>query len=90
MDSEPLSYFFECYFHQDWRDDYSSSFDVLLDFCQSEPELKEELKQQFLELIEQGYALSDYFVHELGGNFKTEREGFTAVEWLNIAVSKMV
>ena len=32
MDKELLFHFFECYFHQDWRDDYLSSFDALNDF----------------------------------------------------------
>lgn len=88
MKSEPLFYFFECYFHQDWRDEYSSSFDVLYDFCKSEPNLKVELKELFLELIERG-DVSDDFIHEFGGNFKTETEGLTPTEWLSLAVSKM-
>ncbi|WP_163392567.1 contact-dependent growth inhibition system immunity protein [Enterovibrio norvegicus] len=88
MNRELLFHFFECYFHQDWRDDYSSSFEALRDFCCLEPERKAELRESFNDLLEQD-ALSENFINEFGGSFKTEREGLTANEWLKKAISDL-
>lgn len=49
--SEKLDYFFEAYFHQDWRDDYSTTLKAVEDFAQSEStESVTQLVQAFEEL----------------------------------------
>lgn len=77
-----VTYFFEAYLHQDWRDDYVSSLDAVKAFTLDEPiERKNQLKSALLDLQSRGPLPQDT-VNKLGGNFKPETEGMTTDAWL--------
>ncbi len=80
-----VKHFFDAYFHQDWREDYKSSFDAVRDFCESEPESKRDLGlilTQFLELK----PIPDNLIQKYGGNFDPKSENFTVEKWLQKAI----
>ncbi len=80
--SEILEYFFDAYFHQDWRDDYGSSFQAVEDFAKAEStESKVQLAQALAELSNKG-DLPQNTINKLGGNFKPESEGMSVNEWI--------
>ncbi len=84
--NETLIYLFEAYFHQDWRDDYVSSLDVVRAFCSDEQiEAKTKLKNALFELLEQGDLSQDIF-NKLGGSFRPEREGMSVEYWIKQAI----
>jgi len=84
--SEILGYFFEAYFHQDWRDDYVSSLDVVKAFAAEEPiESKLKLRDALCKLLAQGELPQDCF-NKLGGNFRPEREGLSVNKWIEQAI----
>lgn len=77
-----LLYFFESYFHQDWRDDYPSSLDVARAFNSAEPmEAKRALKRALGEMLE-ARELSQDTINKQGGNFKPERENLSVYDWI--------
>jgi hypothetical protein len=80
--SDILVYFFEAYFHQDWRDDYASSLDAVRAFNLDEPvESRRELELAFRDLRDRR-CLSQDTVNLLGGNFRPETEGVSMDAWL--------
>ncbi len=80
--SEIFEYFFDAYFHQDWRDDYGSSFEAIEDFVKAEPtESKTQLVGALNDLLEQE-ELPQNTINKLGGNFKPESEGMEVREWI--------
>lgn len=80
--NDTLSYFFESYFHQDWRDDYSLSLDAVRAFNIAEPlETKQALKNALNEMLV-SEELSQDVINKLGGNFKPEREGLSTRDWI--------
>lgn len=80
--SEIFEYFFDAYFHQDWRDDYGSSFEAIEDFAKAEPaESKTQLVNALSNLLERGELPQDT-INKLGGNFKPESEGMDVREWV--------
>lgn len=77
-----FEYFFDAYFHQDWRDDYESSLEAVEDFAKAEPmESKVELVQALTELSNKRDLPQDT-INKLGGNFKPESEGMSVSEWI--------
>lgn len=77
-----VTYFFEAYFNQDWRDDYVSSLDAVKAFSLDEPiESKNQLKSALLDLQSKGPLPQDA-INKLGGNFKPKTEGITTDVWL--------
>ncbi len=81
--NEIFEYFFDAYFHQDWRDDYGSSFEAVEDFAKAEPaESKIQLVQALTELSNKGDLPQDT-LNKLGGNFKPESEGMSVNEWIS-------
>lgn len=83
---EIIRYFFECYFHQDWRDDYSSSLEVVRAFNLDEPfESRQGLIVALMDLLQQS-DLSQETINKLGGNFKPETEGLSVRGWIEQAV----
>lgn len=84
--SEIFEYFFDAYFHQDWRDDYEKSLVAVEDFAKSEPrESVEQLVQALKELLSKGDLPQDT-INKLGGNFKPESEGMSVAEWIDKAL----
>lgn len=84
--NEILLYFFEAYFHQDWRDDYATSLDAVKAFSVDEPmDTKMKLKNALSNLLSQGELPQDSF-NKLGGNFKPEREGMSVKSWIEQAM----
>ncbi|BFM08574.1 contact-dependent growth inhibition system immunity protein [Halioxenophilus aromaticivorans] len=80
--SEVLDYFFDAYFHQDWRDDYGSSFEAAEDFAKTEPaEAKTHLTSALSGLLEREKLPQDT-LNGLGGNFKPESENMEVREWV--------
>ncbi|MDE1463547.1 contact-dependent growth inhibition system immunity protein [Spartinivicinus poritis] len=80
--SEIFEYFFDAYFHQDWRDDYESTLAVVEGFKNAEPtESVVQLVQELKELLSKEDLLQDTF-NKLGGNFKPESEGMSVAEWV--------
>lgn len=87
--SEILEYFFDAYFHQDWRDDYESSLDAVADFSTAEPtESIVQLVQALKDLHGKGDLPQDTF-NKLGGNFKPESEGMSVAEWIGKALEAL-
>ena len=85
--NEILVYFFEAYFHQDWRDDYSTSLDAVKAFSMDEPmETKLKLRAALLELLDQNELSQDGF-NKLGGNFKPETEGMSVKYWIEQTIN---
>jgi hypothetical protein len=81
--SEIFEYFFDAYFHQDWRDDYGSSLKAVEDFAKAEPrESKAQLVQALTELSNKSDLPQDT-INKLGGNFKPESEGMSVNEWIS-------
>lgn len=77
-----LSYFVQAYFHQDWRDEWSSSLDAVRAFDQSEPtENKQALKEALRAMLKEG-DLGQGAINELGGNFRPETEQLSTREWI--------
>ena len=71
-----LEYFFEGYFHQDWRVEHLSSFETIEAFLKEEPiALKIELQGALYELLEKEDLSSDT-INKFGGNLNPESEGF--------------
>lgn len=84
--NDTLKYFFEAYFHQDWRDDYSSSMEAVKAFNNEEPlESKIQLKNEILHLL-QASNLPQNTINNLGGNFKPETEGLSVNSWFEMVV----
>ncbi|WP_157959019.1 contact-dependent growth inhibition system immunity protein [Salinicola endophyticus] len=87
--SEIFEYFFEAYFHQDWRDDYETSLDAVVDFANAEPD------ESVVELVEALKGLQDRgdlpqdTINKLGGNFKPESEGMSVSEWIDKALEML-
>tara|TARA_R110002094_G_scaffold191809_4_gene166173 strand:- start:817 stop:1089 length:273 start_codon:yes stop_codon:yes gene_type:complete len=80
--NEIFEYFFEAYFHQDWRDDYASSLEAVEDYSESEPtESKAQLAEALAELSGKSDLPQDT-INKLGGNFKPETEGMSVNEWI--------
>lgn len=80
---EIFEYFFDAYFHQDWRDDYRSSLEAVEDFARAEPtESKSQLVQALTELLNKSDLPQDT-INKLGGNFKPESEGMSVNEWIS-------
>lgn len=78
-----FEYFFDAYFHQDWRDDYGSSLEAVEDFAKAEPrESKAQLVQSLTELSNKSDLPQDT-INKLGGNFKPESEGMSVNEWIS-------
>lgn len=85
--SDVLKYFFESYFHQDWRDEYSNSFEALEDFLGSETaETRKCLVSELIDLRAQQDIVSFDF-RRFGANFRPETEGLSVTEWLDKAVN---
>ncbi|MGH1486448.1 MAG: contact-dependent growth inhibition system immunity protein, partial [Cellvibrionaceae bacterium] len=83
MDREVLTYFFSCYFHQDWFLDYGSYDQAVINFCNSEDQAKvENLVQSINELL-----LSNEYTEktplEYGGYIKVSAFDLSVSEWLN-------
>ncbi len=84
--SEIFEYFFDSYFHQDWRDDYESSLAAVEDFKNTEPtESIVLLVYGLKELLNKGDLPQETF-NKLGGNFKPESESMSVVEWIDKAL----
>jgi len=84
--SEIFEYFFDAYFHQDWRDDYESSLSAVKDFKKAEPtDSIVQLVQGLKELLSKSDLPQDTF-NKLGGNFKPESEGMSVAEWIGKAL----
>lgn len=82
MSMENLKYFFQSYFHLDWRKDYECSLSVVQDFVDHETfETRVQLKNDLEELLNSG-EVSNEFIWELGGCFRPSSEGKTANIWL--------
>ncbi|MEL6115300.1 contact-dependent growth inhibition system immunity protein [Photobacterium sp. SP02] len=82
-----IKYFFEAYFHQDWRYEYSSSRELLEDFIRMESESTvHDLAGAFKELMECPDVLQDR-VNECDGNFNPESEEMSAIEWISMALT---
>ncbi|PCM44855.1 contact-dependent growth inhibition system immunity protein [Marinobacter sp. ANT_B65] len=80
--SEILEYFFDAYFHQDWREDYASSFKAVEDFAKFESiESKAKLVGALNDLLKKE-DLPQNTINKLGGNFKPESEGMEVREWI--------
>jgi hypothetical protein len=84
--NESIEHFFNAYFHQDWREDYDSTFDAVKDFCECEPESKKELVSALALLLELE-PIPDNLIHKYGGNFDPKSEGFTVENWLKKTIS---
>ncbi|CCN36816.1 hypothetical protein VIBNISO65_1530038 [Vibrio nigripulchritudo SO65] len=81
-----FEYFFDAYFHQDWRDDYETSLSAVKDFAKAEPaDSVEQLIQALNELRSKGDLPQNTF-NMLGGNFKPESEGLSVSEWIGRAL----
>ena len=86
MDDE-LKYFFESYFHQDWRDEYNNSFEALEDFQNCETaETRNCLLRALIEL-RTGQDSRSFDFRRFGANFRPETEGLSVAEWLDKAVN---
>ena len=86
---ETLKYFLRTYFHQDWMEDYSSSFMALDDFIQHESQ--ETVSSLYYELVD---ALSidpfnEEVINEYGGNYSPSTEGLSVKGWLQEVCSKI-
>ena len=84
--SKILEYFFEAYFHQDWREDCQSSLDVVTEYINSETDNNiNDLYIALKNLLSSEVLPQDTF-NKLGGNFKPETEGMTVGEWIVRAI----
>ncbi|WP_018915868.1 contact-dependent growth inhibition system immunity protein [Vreelandella zhanjiangensis] len=84
--SEIFEYFFNAYFHQDWRDDYDSSLAAVEDFANSEStESVVQLAQALKETMNNGELPQNTF-NKFGGNFRPESEHMTVNEWIGKAL----
>lgn len=84
--SKIFEYFFNAYFHQDWRDDYDSSLAAVEDFANSESiESVTQLAKALKETMNNGGLPQNTF-NKFGGNFRPESESMTVNEWMGKAL----
>jgi hypothetical protein len=82
-----LAYFFEAYFHQDWRCDHATSVDCVMAFRAGEPaDSCQQLRQALQSLQATQADLPQDTINRLGGNFRPEMEGLTMDAWLERAI----
>jgi hypothetical protein len=90
MENEILKYFFKAYFHQDWRSDYSSSFDAVQNFIEHEAaETRKELKAALHYYLLTQCPLTDSLIWELGGSFRPSAEGRSTEEWFREVAERL-
>ncbi|WP_104105465.1 contact-dependent growth inhibition system immunity protein [Nocardioides sp. 616] len=79
-----LWHFLGAYLHQDWRDQYSSPQEALLDLLDGDPEEAPALIDEIDDLTTSASTeeLDDLIV-ELGSFYRPSRDGRDAREWLN-------
>jgi len=85
MNKEVLIEFFECYFHQDWREEHKSSIDAVRDFCRNKADKKIQVRNSLQEALNLG-AVSDDFIHKMEGNFIPSIEGYSVEDWVKMAI----
>lgn len=80
--NEIVEYFFSAYFHQDWRDECASSFEVVEMFAREETaELVLSLAKALKDISHREYFSQNQF-SALSANFNPTLEGMSVEEWL--------
>ncbi|MCF2860460.1 hypothetical protein L1286_23640 [Pseudoalteromonas sp. SMS1] len=85
--NDPLEYFFEGYFHQDWDLDFPTPIKGVEYFKSMESEANCLLVSQELKKLIQESELPINFIYHYGANFTPEADRMTTKEWLIAAVS---
>jgi hypothetical protein len=87
MKFKALKQFFDCYFHQDWADEFESTSDVVSAFLAAEPEdLVNEVRVQLRKLLELGdensTALKDMVIRLGCGYYLSDDDAYR--RWLKM------
>lgn len=80
-----LQYFFECYMHQDWREDYVTEWAVLDDFMRSDPEIAAHFCEEVSRLLATGPSedeLRTLLLDEYLAAAMVENVGWKYRDWL--------
>lgn len=81
MSFKMVTYFCQCYLHQDWMVDYADTYEALNDFIKNEAlELKTELKDELQYLIAHQNELPNDFFDNLG-SYDPKFNGLSTTEW---------
>ena len=76
-----ITYFCQCYLHQDWMVDYKDTDEALNDFIKNEAiELKTRLKDEFKYLVDHENELPNDFFDNLG-SYDPKLSGLSTKEW---------
>lgn len=82
MKDNVLTYFFSCYFHQDWYHDYKSYDTAVKEFCNAESKEKVASVRRALEEAIVDECLPENFVISHGGYVRPEAFGLEMKDWL--------
>ncbi len=84
-----LTYFFESYFHLDWRSEWPNSIRVVEAFKKDETmQMTFKLLEEFRSLVQRP-DLPQSTISEYGGCFNPETEGMNIKEWLLEAIETL-
>mgnify|MGYP000350116607 CR=1 FL=1 len=88
MKKEILRSFFQSNFHLDWIEDYETTEEVIVDFCRTKAEIKIAVRNALQEALDE-QAVGEKFVQQMKGAFVPSLEGYSAEEWVKMAI-KMI